>query len=129
MENEQNFKIGDIVIGKVTGIQTYGAFVTFNENCHGLIHISEISSKFVRDIEDFVSIGSEVRVKIIDIDSENNYARLSLKQVSERERQVIRRPPILKKAKIKIPESELDFKPLEEKLPIWIKEALAKGDK
>lgn len=132
MENNEQtpkYQIGDIVVGKVTGIQNYGAFVIFNDDCQGLIHISEISSKFVRNILDFITIGSEIRVKVIDIDPKTKNARLSLKAVTERERQVIRKPPVLKKAKIKIPEEELDFKPLEEKLPIWIEEALAKGDK
>ena len=48
------YKVGDIVEGIVTGIQNYGAFVMLEDDIVGLIHISEVSSKFVRSIADFV---------------------------------------------------------------------------
>ena len=54
-------KIGDIVYGKVTNILGYGAFVLVEEY-DGLIHISEFSDHFVRDIKEFVNIGDEVKL-------------------------------------------------------------------
>ena len=126
MSDDIKYNIGDIVTGRISGIQNYGAFVTLQNGMQGLIHISEISSKFVRNISDYLSLDKEIRVKIIDIDTKTNYARLSLKQVGERERQVVRRPPVLKKKRVMIPENELDFKPLEEHLEGWIEEALNK---
>lgn len=85
------YQVGDIMVGQVTGIQPYGAFIRFpNEEC-GLIHISEISSYFVRNVSDYVNVGQHVRVKIIDIYVEKNMYRLSLKQVAERRRQNIRK--------------------------------------
>ena len=126
MSEDIKYNIGDIVTGRISGIQNYGAFVTLQNGMQGLIHISEISSKFVRNISDYLSLDKEIRVKIIDIDTKTNYARLSLKQIGERERQVVRKPPVLKKKRVMIPENELDFKPLEERLEGWIEEALNK---
>ena len=124
------YKVGDVIEGRVSGIQSYGAFMTFEDDYQGLIHISEISEKFVRHVTDFVKIGSIIRVKIIEIDEENSYLRLSLKRLNDRERQVVRRPPVLKTArkKIMIPQEEQDFKPLADMLPTWIKKAPEKGE-
>lgn len=116
------FQIGDIMVGEVTGIQNYGAFIRFPNEETGLIHISEISSYFVRSVNDFVKIGQHVRVKIIDIVPEKNLYRLSLKQVAERRRQNIRKMnsqnlPMRKKRVII---SQVDFAPLQAKLQEWI---------
>ena len=54
-------KVGDIVYGRVTNILGYGAFVQVDEY-DGLIHISEFSDHFVRDIKDFVQIGDEIKL-------------------------------------------------------------------
>ena len=62
-----NYKVGSIVKGEVTGIEPYGIFIRIDNTYNGLIHISEISSFFVRNVSDFVKIGQHVRVKIIDI--------------------------------------------------------------
>lgn len=122
------FQVCDIMVGEVTGIQTYGAFIRFpNQEC-GLIHISEISSYYVRNISDFVHIGQHVRVKIIEVIAEKNMYRLSLKQVAERRRQNIRKmnseaQPARKK---KVTISQIDFAPLQAKLPEWINIELKK---
>ena len=121
------FQIGDIMVGEITGIQPYGAFLRFpNEEC-GLIHISEISSFFVRNITDYVNIGQHVRVKIIDIYEEKGMYRLSLKQVETRMRQNIRTPKASpRKKRIKVPLDKQDFTPLGENLDRWILEELEK---
>lgn len=116
------FQVGDIMVGDVTGIQPYGAFIKFPNGESGLIHISEISSFFVRNITDYVNIGQHIRVKIIDIFEEKNMYRLSLKQVAERRRQNVRKmtsqtQPARKK---KVIISNVDFAPLKAKLPEWV---------
>lgn len=122
------YQVGDIMVGQVTGVQPYGAFIRFpNEEC-GLIHISEISSYFVRNVSDYVKVGQHVRVKIIDIYVEKNMYRLSLKQVAERRRQNIRKmnndvQPLRKK---RVTISKVDFAPLQAKLPEWINIELKK---
>ena len=61
-------KIGDIVYGKVTNILGYGAFVVVDDY-DGLIHISEFSDHFVRDIKDFVNIQEELERISLTVDS------------------------------------------------------------
>ena len=122
------FQVGDIMVGEVTGIQNYGAFIRFPNDETGLIHISEISSFFVRDVGDFVKLGQHVSVKIIDIVPNKNLYRLSLKQVAERRRQNIRKMngslTVNRKKKVVI--SHVDFEPLKVKLPEWVEIELNK---
>ena len=73
-----DYKIGDIVTGKVTGIESYGIFLSFTDNYIGLIHISEISDSFVRNINDYATIDEEISSKIIDIDEKGKKLKLSL---------------------------------------------------
>ena len=79
-------KRGDIVDVKITGIQPYGAFASLPDNSTGLIHISEISDKFVKSIDSFVKVGEFIKVKVIDFDEETNHAKLSLKAIDNRYR-------------------------------------------
>src|SRR5699024_3152327 len=64
---------------KVTGIQPYGAFVALDNNTQGLVHISEITHGFVKDIHDYLSVGDEVNVKILHIDEANNKYNLPIR--------------------------------------------------
>ncbi len=75
-----DLEIGTITSGKVTKIAAFGAFVALEGGKSGMVHISEISAGFVRDIRDFLSEGQTVRVKVIKID-ENGRISLSMKQV------------------------------------------------
>ncbi|MGL4818556.1 MAG: S1 RNA-binding domain-containing protein, partial [Bacilli bacterium] len=79
------YEVGQIVRGKVTGIQRYGAFVSFEGTKQGLIHISEITDGFVRDIGDFISSGDLIRVKILSIDELTGKMSLSLKATHQGE--------------------------------------------
>ena len=76
-------KVGDIVECVVTGVQSYGAFVLIDDRINGLIHISEISKGYVRNIEDFVRVGDTVFVKILELDEEELRAKVSLKEIRE----------------------------------------------
>lgn len=73
---------GEIVEGKVTGLTKFGAFVSLPEEKVGMIHISEVSTTYVKDIGEFLEKGQAVKVKILNID-ENGKISLSLKQVPE----------------------------------------------
>ena len=77
---EHQVHVGDIVDVTITGIQPYGAFALLPDGSSGLIHISEISDGFVRDVNQFVFYGEQVKVKVIDIDNVHHQARLSLKE-------------------------------------------------
>ena len=59
------YKVGDIVLGTVSGIQPYGAFIKLDNNEQGLIHISEISSYFVKNITQFVTVGQKIKIKVV----------------------------------------------------------------
>lgn len=77
------FKIGDVVNGEVQKVVPYGAFVRIGEGLNGLIHISELSDKLVKNPEDIVKIGQEVQVKILSISSTERHLGLSLKASSD----------------------------------------------
>lgn len=123
MENQN--QIGDVVSGVVTSIQPYGAFLSFKDNGQGLLHISEISSRFIRNIENYFKVGQVLRVKIIAIDKKDNFYRLSIKQLNERERQFLRKPlTITKPKRTKIITNNKDFQILKDHLDEWIEKAL-----
>ena len=56
----RKYEVGEELTGKVTGIQPYGAFVALDEGTQGLVHISEITYGFVKDINEFLTVGEEV---------------------------------------------------------------------
>ncbi|MBO3091498.1 RNA-binding protein S1 [Schleiferilactobacillus harbinensis] len=58
-------EVGAKVQGKVTGITNFGAFVDIGEHKTGLVHISQVSDKFIKDIHDVLTVGDEVTVKVI----------------------------------------------------------------
>ncbi|MFD1066486.1 S1 domain-containing post-transcriptional regulator GSP13 [Oceanobacillus locisalsi] len=78
-----NVEIGQVIEGKVTGIQPYGAFVAIDGDTQGLVHISEITHGYVKDINDYLSVGDTVNVKIIQIDEEKGKISLSIRATEE----------------------------------------------
>ena len=117
------YSINEIVVGEVTGIQPYGAFVKLESGETGLIHISEISSLFVKNISDYVKIGQQIRVKVIEILNDKNMYRLSYKQNEERRRQNVRKITSNKK---RIYIRDYNFNALKENLDNWIEIELEK---
>jgi len=75
----KKYNVDDIIKGKVTGIEDYGIFVSVDDNVTGLIHISEISTSFVRNILDYVEIGEEIQAKVLEYDAKNKKLKLSIK--------------------------------------------------
>ena len=75
--------IQQIVPGKVTKLVPFGAFVRVDDGIEGLVHISELAERHVEIPEQVVQVGSEVMVKVIDIDLERRRISLSLKQANE----------------------------------------------
>ena len=121
------FVIGELVIGKVEAIRPYAVFMSFSDGRNGLLHISEISDAYIRDIERFTSVGDLIKVKVLLIDGTNGFMRVSYKQVPEEEMFTTHT-----NGKRQVPNiKDDDFKVLEERLPVWIDKALkkAKGEK
>ena len=115
-------KVDDILIGKVNQIRPYALFLTFENGQRGLLHISELSDKYIRDIEKYGSIGDEIKVKVLSIDPSNGFLRVSYKAIPEAERYNSHDDSKQLSAQF----DEADFHDLEEKLPEWISETLEK---
>ena len=76
---------GSIVEGKVTGVMPFGAFVSLPDGKSGLVHISEITKEYVKDINDYIKQGDEVKVKVLDVDK-NGKINLSIRQAKPEEK-------------------------------------------
>ena len=74
-----NLEVGAVLEGKVTGITKFGAFVALEEGKTGMVHISEITHTFVKDIRDHISDNQIVKVKVINIDKDGKVS-LSIKK-------------------------------------------------
>ena len=112
-----SYKAGDITKASVTDIKPYGAFVCLDDDYSGLIHISEIAEGYIKNINDFINVGDELNVKVLDVDEENHHVKLSTKET------------IGKTAKMKIKETKLGFKPLQDNLDKWVDEKINEIDK
>ena len=77
----EDLKEGMILTGTVRNVIDFGAFVDIGVKHDGLVHISEMSEKFVKNPSDIVSVGDIVKVKVIGIDQERQKVRLSMKGV------------------------------------------------
>lgn len=77
------FKTGDVVDGVVQKVVPYGAFIRLGEGLNGLVHISEMSDKLVKDPSDIVKEGQEIKVKILSISSTERHLGLSLKAADD----------------------------------------------
>ena len=99
-------KEGDIIKGEITAIKPYGAFVKIDDKTSGLIHISEFSDHYVRDIEDYVSVGDTIDLRVISIEDDNKLS-LSFKSLHKRK----------KRYRIKLKQG---FTPLKKMLKEWI---------
>ncbi|RKD24675.1 hypothetical protein BEP19_06485 [Ammoniphilus oxalaticus] len=71
--------VGDTLKGKVTGIKKYGAFVLLPSGRSGLVHISQIAREYVKQVEDYLTVGDDVEVKVIAM--EGHKISLSIKEL------------------------------------------------
>lgn len=79
----EKYPVGSIVLGKVVRLADFGAFVELEPGVDGLVHISEISHKRIAKPSEAVSVGEEVKAKIIDVNGENKKIGLSIREVEE----------------------------------------------
>ncbi len=77
------YSVGDELQGKVTKVVTFGAFVEILDGVEGLVHISELAPHHVESPREIVHPGDEIRVKILEIDSERRRLSLSAKRVED----------------------------------------------
>ena len=88
----EKYAIGTIVRGKIVNITSFGAFAKLEEGVEGLIHISELDERHVDNPEEIVSVGEELELKVISLDTEERRIGLSLKEAKvDQEQSVISR--------------------------------------
>ncbi len=76
-----SIEVGNILPGKVTGITNFGAFVDLGNRKTGLVHISEVSNSYIKDIQDVLTVGDEVQVKVMEISGDGKVS-LSIRRAS-----------------------------------------------
>lgn len=103
------YKIGDVVTGKVTGIADYGIFVSLPDGTSGLIHISEISDHFVKNVSDYATLGEKIRFEVVGYRDDKHY-KLSIKSFLDNA------------DRKKINETTKGFTTLKKLLPVWVKD-------
>jgi len=80
-------EVGDLVIATVEAVTDFGAYAKLDEyDKKGLLHISEVSSSWIRNIRDFVREGQKVVLKVLRVDIEKGHIDLSLRRVTKREK-------------------------------------------
>lgn len=77
-----SIEVGEKLSGKVSGITHFGAFIDLGNQQTGLVHISEISHDYVKDIKDLLSVGDTVTVKVLSINPDGKIG-LSIRQAVE----------------------------------------------
>ena len=125
-----DMEVGSVVEGVVSRITNFGAFVDIEGGKNGLIHISEISDVYVRDVRDFLAEGDKIQAKVITIDDRGKVA-LSLKQMKNQQqdrqtsapaRNKLARSERMERGDIKKPVRQLSAS-FEDKLSKFMKES------
>ena len=112
------YRSNQIIKCRVSNIREYGVFVEVDEDYVGLIHISQINGKFIKNINDHFKIGDIIFAKIIEVDSEQKQLKLSTIGIKQR-----------KNRKSVLPETALGFELFYEILQDWIDEKIEEIDK
>ncbi len=83
--------VGKVMEGTIKSIAPFGAFVDLGDGITGLVHISEVDSNYVKDINEHLTVGQEVKVKVLSVD-EKGKINLSIKKATEQERKPQAKP-------------------------------------
>ena len=119
------YKVGDVVSGIVTGIQPYGAFVSLDETTQGLVHISEITYGYVKEVSEFLTVAQEVEVKVLEVDMDAGKISLSIRELQEKPLMPKKEDRPRKSLQARVDENDEEgFNTLKEKLADWIKESI-----
>ncbi len=116
------YNTGEKLTGKVTGIQPYGAFIALDEETQGLVHISEITYGYVKDIEDYLAVGDEVDVVVLDVNEAEDKISLSIRALQDPPERSTPKGRQSLQAHVKKHDAE-GFNSLKEKLEEWIEQS------
>lgn len=114
------YKIGEIIEGTITGIQSYGVFVALDKNTQGLIHISEIQSGFTKNIRELLHVGQKIEVQIIDIDEYTQKISLSKRTIETH----FVRQPYHRKRYFTNKNKKIGFQSIADSMDQWISEGM-----
>ncbi len=117
------YEAGQIVEGKVTGIQSYGAFVALDDETQGLVHISEVTHGFVKDINEHLAVGDVVNVKVIQVDEDKNKISLSIRATIEAPKKENTHPAKRKQQPRVQEQDNAGFNTMKDKLEEWMKQS------
>src|SRR5690606_22432652 len=118
----KTYQTGDTVSGKVTGIQPYGAFVALDEQTQGLVHISEITHGYVKEVSEYLSVGQEVDVKVLEVDEKSKKISLSIRALQEQPPAAQRSEKPKQSLQSHVNENDSEgFNSLKDKMQEWIK--------
>ncbi len=121
------YRVGDIVTGHVTGIQPYGVFVALDDETQGLVHISEITYGYVKNIRRYVRVGEKIRVKVIAVDTKTNRVSLSIRALKRPPRHQRKYFETRKTLEERVKErDDIGFRSLAFKLKEWIDQTMSK---
>ena len=126
MKANNYFEKDQIVEGIVTRIKKYGVFLSFDNGYVGLLHISEISTNFVNNINSYFSLGDKIKVLIKKIDQGNKFLFVSIKDLPD---ELNPYKEILPSKKIVSYLKDINFSKLEKALPKMIEEEIEREDK
>ena len=102
------YKEKQVVKGLVTGITDYGIFLKFDNEYTALLHISEMSNKYVTDINSYAKVGDYIFLKVLEVDEKTRHLKLTIKYKEN-------------KKYVEIEESKEGFNKLKQELDNFIK--------
>lgn len=121
---DYDYRVNDVIRVNVSDTKPYAAFITTKNGQKGLLHISEISDNYIKDIEKIIEKGDEINVIILEIDENDGFLRVSYKRVPKEQKFTTHLN------NRKLPETTTaDFRPLEDNLEKWIQNAVEKMEK
>jgi predicted RNA-binding protein with RPS1 domain len=113
------YKAGDIIEGTVIQTVPYGVFMIFDHDVHGLLHISEITKNFVYNISKMMPVGTSHRVKVLEVNQNNNFLKVSIKQICDDDLNKIK---VDGKIREKVDDDEINFTGLQKEIDSLKKE-------
>ncbi len=111
----KNYKVDDVIYVTITQVKPYAAFFVTDDNVKGMVHVSELSDSFIKDIDKILIPGDVIKVKILKIDDADGFIRASYKQIDDKDK-------FSSHINIRhgLNEDEKEFEPLARNIQTWI---------